>query len=195
MGFFGKWKLLLTGLFAVLFFALDFAPLNNDFQQQASVVFLAFCAAHFTLPLFKKHFVSKTIAFDMGGVVTKGEFYTEEVTEMPGMRQLIERLSDNHKTALATNNNALAFQPFDAKFGFHALFDYVLVSGRVGVKKPDAAYFKKLVEMSGSKPGNIIFFDDTPENVEAAKKLGIKGIVFKSTEQCREALKGFGIRA
>jgi HAD superfamily hydrolase (TIGR01509 family) len=146
------------------------------------------------MPWFKKNAFWKTIAFDIGGVVMKGDFWTEEQTPMHGTRELIESLNDNYKTALATNNNALAFTAFDGRWAFRQLFDFVLVSGEIGVKKPDAAYFKKLIHLVNSKPSDIIFFDDQAENVEAAKKVGIKGVVFKDANQAREALKAMGIK-
>lgn len=194
MSFFGKWKMILFGVTLIVIYALDVVHLNTDFQQQAAYVLLAFVFAHFALPVFKKYFVKKTIAFDMGGVIVKGDFFTENMTEMPGMKELLSKLKDDYKTALASNNNALAFPAFNQKFGLGSMFDYLLVSGEVGVKKPDLAYFKKLVEMTGSKPSDIIFFDDDAGNVEAAKKAGFKAVVFKNAEQCKEALKGFGIR-
>ena len=194
MSLFSKWKLFWTAIIALVFYAFGFSTPGSDLQQQSAIIFLAFVIGHFTMPWFKKYAFKKTIAFDMGGVVVKGDFFTEEQTPIAGTRELIEGLKDNYKVALATNNNALAFVPFKEKFGFASLFDYIIVSGEIGVKKPDLKYFEKLVEATGSKPSDIIFFDDTLENVEAAKKLGIKGVVFKDPGQAKEALKAMGLR-
>ena len=44
--------------------------------------------------------------------------------------------------------------------------------------KPEEKIYKTLLTRYNIKPENAIFFDDRPENVEAAKMLGIQGVVF-----------------
>ncbi len=195
MSFFSKWKLFWTVIVFIVFYAFGLAPFTGDLQQELALVLVSFVFAHFSMPWFKRFFIKKTVAFDMGGVFVQGDFFTQEQTETPGMRKLIKDLKHNYKVALATNNNALAFVSFNQKFGFSMLFDYVLVSGEIGVKKPDEAYFKKLVEVTGSKPSDIVFFDDDAANVEAAKKVGLKGVLFKSAEEARAELRKLGLKA
>ena len=40
--------------------------------------------------------------------------------------------------------------------------------------KPDAAFYRNLVERSGLEPGDILFTDDRSENVDAALAAGIQ---------------------
>jgi len=51
-------------------------------------------------------------------------------------------------------------------------FDGHFPSYKLGARKPDADYFAKVVELSGFKPTESLFIDDTFENVEAARRFG-----------------------
>lgn len=52
------------------------------------------------------------------------------------------------------------------------------LSGRVGTGKPDPAVFRAAIDGLGLAPGDVLFTDDRPGNVEAARRLGLKGVVF-----------------
>lgn len=57
------------------------------------------------------------------------------------------------------------------------LFDGILVSGMVNIKKPDPAIFIHLLSKYGLIANTCIFIDDAQENVTAATSVGITGIV------------------
>lgn len=143
-----------------------------------------------------KFFFSKKglIAFDLGGVFTKGDYFTERISEREGMRALIKELKRNYRVALLSNQNSDAHSVFEKKFGLTDLFDEQIVSGRVGVKKPDQKIFQVLLNNSKAKPQETVFIDDDAANVEAAKKLGIIGIQFVSLQQLVNDFKRIGIR-
>ncbi|MBW2583665.1 MAG: HAD-IA family hydrolase, partial [Deltaproteobacteria bacterium] len=60
-----------------------------------------------------------------------------------------------------------------------------------GMIKPDPAAFKLTLERLGVEPGEAVFIDDTPEHVEAARKLGIQGIIFTTAGALKDDLKKF----
>lgn len=186
---FNPWHLAFTAVFAVLF-----SSFATSTEEALVLLVVSYPFGRYAALLFKHHFFKKAVAFDMGGVVTKGDFYTEEQTEMPGTRQLIERLRVNYKVALLSNMNALAFQPFDRKFGLSHLFDEVMVSGKEGVKKPEPKIFEIALKRLNVKASDLYFLDDTPANVESARNLGIRGIVFQDATQAEQALKAAGLR-
>lgn len=188
---FNPWHWMLTALF---FFLLSGTVNANGPEELAAFLLIAYLLARLAFAPVKKYLFSKAVFFDMGGVVTQGDFYTEELVEMPGTRELIERLKVHYKVAMLTNNNALGFKPFDAKFGFSRLFDAVIVSGEEGVKKPDERIFQIALQRLRVKAKNTYFLDDTPANVDAAKKTGIHGIVFKDAKQAEADLKKAGLR-
>ena len=58
------------------------------------------------------------------------------------------------------------------------LFDGVVDSSQVGVRKPDRAIYELALRTGpGAAPERAVFLDDHPANVEAARALGITGIL------------------
>lgn len=57
-------------------------------------------------------------------------------------------------------------------------FDGVMVSSDVHLIKPDTRIYELLCETYALSPEECVFIDDRPENVEAAERVGMKGIVF-----------------
>jgi len=80
-------------------------------------------------------------------------------------------------------------RPFD----HFALFDDIVISGEVGVCKPDPAIYRLLLNRIGRRPEECIFIDDMPANVAGAEALGITGLRFHSPEQLEADLRGLGI--
>ena len=59
--------------------------------------------------------------------------------------------------------------------------------------KPDAAIYQLLLERYGLKAEECVFLDDSEKNVEAARKVGMYGIVFCDKEQACEELRRLGV--
>jgi putative hydrolase of the HAD superfamily len=94
------------------------------------------------------------------------------------------------RTALLTNNVESAGWRRDFPFG---LFDAVIDSSSVGVRKPDPAIYRLLVEALAVEPFDIAFFDDLEENIEPARQLGIQAFMFTTVEGCRAKLAELGL--
>jgi len=62
-------------------------------------------------------------------------------------------------------------------------FEHVYLSHIVGIRKPDPLIFKHVLTELKAKADETIFIDDTVENVEAAKKIGIHTILATSPKQ------------
>jgi len=103
---------------------------------------------------------------------------------------LIRKLRGRYKLAILSN------APPDltrwlADWEMRDLFEVVFCSGDEGMIKPDPAAFKLTLERLGVEPGEAVFIDDTPEHVEAARKLGIQGIIFTTAAALKDDLKKF----
>lgn len=46
----------------------------------------------------------------------------------------------------------------------------------MGVQKPSAEFFNRIIETEGVTPDEILFVDDSKKNIEAAERLGIHGL-------------------
>jgi putative hydrolase of the HAD superfamily len=73
-------------------------------------------------------------------------------------------------------------------------FDVLVFSCQQGIKKPDERIFKKTIELLGVRPARAVFVDDKKENITAAEKLGLVGILFDNIENLRYELSKLGIR-
>ena len=60
----------------------------------------------------------------------------------------------------------------------YKFFDGGIASCEAGYKKPDLEIYEMLIEKYGIDPKKSVFIDDKIENVEAARQLGMKGIVY-----------------
>ncbi|GGM86915.1 hypothetical protein GCM10010106_37660 [Thermopolyspora flexuosa] len=60
--------------------------------------------------------------------------------------------------------------------GWDELFDGVVISGEVGMRKPEPRIFRHALGVIGLEAHECVFIDDIKANVEAAKGLGIAGI-------------------
>jgi HAD superfamily hydrolase (TIGR01509 family) len=75
----------------------------------------------------------------------------------------------------ATDKFALA----QAQFDFLGEFDTAVISGHVGVVKPDRRIYEILFERAGAAPGELLFIDDSPANVRGAEALGMAAIHYR----------------
>ncbi len=109
--------------------------------------------------------------------------------------ELIPFLRPGCRLLLASNTNAAHFDRFTAQFGKTlSYFNLLLPSFRVGQRKPSAEYFEFCQVYAEAAPGECLFIDDLPENVDAARRHGWNGLVYTPPMDLREELLGLGIR-
>jgi putative hydrolase of the HAD superfamily len=85
-----------------------------------------------------------------------------------------------HRTALLTNN-AREWEPtWRALLPFDELFDVILDSSAVGLRKPDPAIYRLTCERLGLQPSECVFVDDLECNVVAARELGMEALLCAS---------------
>jgi epoxide hydrolase-like predicted phosphatase len=88
-----------------------------------------------------------------------------------------------YKTALVTNNVREASGGWRALFPVDELFDVVVDSSAVGVRKPDPAIFAiALEQLGGVAPAAAVFLDDAPGNVEGARRAGLQAILVEDVD-------------
>ncbi len=109
--------------------------------------------------------------------------------------EILRRLHDSkeHSIYSLTNWSNETFPVALKKFPFLSWFKGILVSGDVGLKKPDPEIYKLLLDRYGLEENTCVFIDDRTENVKAASALGFSGIVFKNHTQLSKDLKKLNI--
>ena len=99
----------------------------------------------------------------------------------------------NHRLYALSNWSAETFPHARARFGFLDWFHGTLISGEVGVKKPDPRIFHILFQRHGISPDRAIFIDDSARNVVAARELGLETLHFTSGAALRLDLERRGL--
>jgi putative hydrolase of the HAD superfamily len=80
-------------------------------------------------------------------------------------------------------------------FDLGSVFQAFLTSCYLGQVKPDEEIYRNALGIAGCDPGEAVFIDDRPVNVETALRLGFRAVHFQGLQPLREALGTLGITA
>lgn len=92
-----------------------------------------------------------------------------------------------------TNWSAETFPHALRRFPFLGSFRDIVVSGRIGLIKPDRRIFDHLLAKTGIDAAASVFIDDSPKNVAGAAAAGLSAIQFRSPGELRRMLAGLGL--
>ena len=110
--------------------------------------------------------------------------------EVPGMYELISGLKQRgYRTWGLSNWSWEMFQRILPKYRIFSLMEGMVISGKVHMLKPNPEIYEYFLERYSLKAEECVFIDDRPENIVGAALVGIKGIVFKDTEQLSAELE------
>lgn len=76
---------------------------------------------------------------------------------------------------------------------FADLFDAVVISCEVGMRKPDERIFRHALDLLGLDAAACVFIDDIEHNVHAAEALGIRGILHTGPDTTITELRELGL--
>lgn len=94
-----------------------------------------------------------------------------------------------YKVYLLSNYPSFAFSMHaKEKFTFLPYVDGKVISGFIKMVKPERDIYEYLLSQYDLLAEECVFLDDRQENVEGAKEVGMKGIVFRSYSQARQEL-------
>ena len=79
------------------------------------------------------------------------------------------------------------------KFELRRYFKVAFSSCYMGLRKPEAAMYRRALDILGCAPYRVLFIDDREENVAAGKAAGMKAIRFHGAEALRAELEGLGV--
>jgi 2-haloacid dehalogenase len=92
-----------------------------------------------------------------------------------------------------SNWSAEKFALVKPNYHFFEWFDGLVISGEVGLVKPDQAIYQYLLERVGRTADKCLFIDDDGPNINAARELGFQTIQFQSAQQLETELRQMGI--
>lgn len=91
-----------------------------------------------------------------------------------------------------TNFASETFRETTARFAFFRHFRGIVVSGDIGMLKPDPAIYQRLANDHGVDLTHAVFIDDVAHNVAAAHALGMTAITFSDARQLGTSLVALG---
>jgi epoxide hydrolase-like predicted phosphatase len=115
------------------------------------------------------------------------EFFAGDVIDR-NLLDFLRGLRETYKTGLISNAWS-GLRPWIVRHKFDDAFDVMVISAEIGVMKPDPRIFQYALEQLDMTPSETVFIDDFPENVEAARLLGMHAIHFTNPRQAVSELK------
>ncbi|MCC5936901.1 MAG: HAD family phosphatase [Lunatimonas sp.] len=109
------------------------------------------------------------------------EVWNALLVDIPQERlELLKKLKMNFGIYMLSNTNSIHFKVVERVFAdrlgnqWMKLFGRLFLSHEMGLRKPDPAIYKAVVQAVGGKPEEFLFFDDLESNLEGAKSVGIQ---------------------
>ncbi len=102
----------------------------------------------------------------------------------PAMVRALKKCAQEFKTACLTNNIAVGDGPGMARDSGVAqriteimeIFDLVIESSKVGVRKPDPRFYQRALDALGVEAGHCVYLDDLGINLKPARQMGMTTI-------------------
>ena len=111
-----------------------------------------------------------------------------------GTVDLLEELRGRgHRLYALSNWSSETFPHARSTFPFLAWFEHIVISGDVGLAKPDPAIFELAVRHCRLDPARTLFVDDLERNVATARAVGMQATRFTGPAQFREELERYGL--
>ena len=133
--------------------------------------------------------VQAEVERERGEEVAMGRFtevYFEALRPNEAMVELMRELRDEgYRMALLTNNVREWESRWRALLPIDEIFELVIDSSHVGMRKPDPEIYELTLERLGDgiTAAECLFIDDIPGNVDAARELGMSAVQFRDNDE------------
>lgn len=117
-------------------------------------------------------------------------YWYRRLPEMPGMRDLIDRLITSGKKLCLLSNISKRFVAHADEIPILSKIGNRVFSSTCGLAKPDPAIFRYTCEKFGLVPEKTVFIDDNPDNIAGAAGIGLQTYLFDGdTDKLARALR------
>jgi len=136
-----------------------------------------------------EHLLSAALAKEGSTVAAKGlvgKMFADLAIYEDSMTSLVTRAhAAGVRTGLLSNSWGNDYDRRD----WHEMFDAVVISGEVGMRKPEPQIFELALGRMGLPAGECVFIDDIPQNISAAAEAGLVGIVHRTFDETASELE------
>lgn len=108
------------------------------------------------------------------------------------MKDLVQKLGKHYRLAVLSNSDPVNSKSYIER-GWYDPFEVVVLSHEEGVLKPDIKIYEKVLESLELPAEECVFIDDQEDALAPARALGMKTILYESTDGLENELKKFGI--
>lgn len=116
-------------------------------------------------------------------------FDLENIVNQDLLRLVRSLREQGYPCAVATNQEKHRLAYIRDEMRFSVLFDAVFGSAELGEAKPSAGFYRLVTERLGVRPEDIIFWDDSEANVEAARAFGWRAERYTGADDVVRTLK------
>lgn len=114
--------------------------------------------------------------------------------EVPGADELLRELRhDGYRLIGLSNFSNETFPLCRARYRVFDHFDDIVLSGDVGLAKPDPSMYRLACSRSSIGPDEAVFIDDSPRNVAGAEAVDIHALLFRGIDELRRDLRELGV--
>lgn len=106
---------------------------------------------------------------------------------------LAKLLKQKYTLAMLSNINVLHFEYLTAKFPVFQIFNKIMLSYQLHLRKPDHKIYKKVLKILNLNPQDVIYIDDRHELTKEAEILGIRSFHFQDPDKLKEDFLRNGI--
>lgn len=115
----------------------------------------------------------------------------------PEMVEALRRVKQRFRIACITNNMPTGHGPGMARDpervreieAIMALFEHVVESSKLGIRKPDPRIYQHACQLLGVEPADCVYLDDLGINLKPAKALGMRTIKVENSVQALNELE------
>ena len=169
------------------FFELSF---DDMFASKHPSAWVEFELGRRTQREFLDDFFADRRAFDHGEFISAVQ---AAYRWLPGMEEVLDELRGSGFAMHAFSNYPIWYRLIEDRLALSRFLEWSFVSCRTGVRKPDGAAYRRVVEEIGVSPQQLVFIDDRESNCEAARKNGLDAVRFENVRSLRNDLAKLGV--
>lgn len=161
---------------------------ENIYQATHSGGLYLFFAGKLTESEYIEDFIKKEghqISIDKVKEIIRANF-----VPIPGMLEYLQELKSRGEDLYLLSVHGKEWAEYiTEKYGLDNIFTKMYWSFDIGLLKPDPEAFKYALKDIGLNPNEVLFIDDSLENIESARNLGMQVHLFQGTTEVKRELK------
>lgn len=111
-----------------------------------------------------------------------------------GIKEVMAQLEPQVRLVALSNTNACQTEIWEKEYrDILQYFERVFVSHKMGARKPEPRCYRMVLDYLQVEPRHVLFIDDSLQNVEGAKALGIHAVQMTTTEELIPKLQSYGL--